>query len=259
MDDESRKGRCCQRGRRLAGPADHDIRREGRDTAKRDDSLPGADGRHAVEVGLAAAEWYRAGVPRKVMKVPMQRSDQPAIRDTILLYTLMITFCGLGVALWPSWWSAPVWLAYGVLYGFANDSRWHECSHGTAFRTPWLNNAVYEIASRMIMRNSATWRWSHARHHTNTYIAGRDLEFAVMRRSGPRRLITAVQILPGGSGRAGSPPGFGADRGADGGGARPGRRLFGRPQHPGRACRQGADGVKQARHQRGQHPRRHDP
>src|SRR5690606_22761633 len=35
--------------------------------------------------------------------------------------------------------------------------------------------------SFMIMRNSATWRWSHARHHTDTYIVGRDPEIAVMR------------------------------------------------------------------------------
>ena len=31
---------------------------------KRDYSLLGADGRHAVEVGLAAAEWYHTDVPR---------------------------------------------------------------------------------------------------------------------------------------------------------------------------------------------------
>jgi fatty acid desaturase len=147
----------------------------------RDYSLLGEDGRRAVETGLAAAEWYHTDVPRKVMKELMARSDAPAIRDTLLLYGLMIAFAAAGIALWPSWWSAPFWLAYGVLYGSASDSRWHECGHGTAFRTPWMNNVVYEIASFMIMRNSATWRWSHARHHTNTYIVGMDPEIAVMR------------------------------------------------------------------------------
>jgi fatty acid desaturase len=93
----------------------------------------------------------------------------------------MLVLATIGIVLWPSLWSAPFWLAYGVLYGSASDSRWHECGHGTAFRTPWMNKAVYEIASFMIMRNSATWRWSHARHHTDTYIVGRDPEIAVMR------------------------------------------------------------------------------
>jgi fatty acid desaturase len=33
----------------------------------------------------------------------------------------------------------------------------------------------------MIVRNPATWRWSHARHHTDTFIVGRDPEIAIMR------------------------------------------------------------------------------
>ena len=85
--------------------------------AKRDYSLLGPDARQAVETGLAAAEWYHTNVPRKQMKDLMQRSDQPAIRDTILLFSCMIVFAAIGIALWPSWWSAPFWLAYGVLYG----------------------------------------------------------------------------------------------------------------------------------------------
>jgi fatty acid desaturase len=149
--------------------------------AKRDYDLLGPDGRRAVETGLAAAEWYHSDVPRKVMKELMQRSDAPAIRDTLVLYGTMILTAGIGIWLWPSWASAPFWAVYGVLYGSASDSRWHECGHGTAFKTPWMNQAVYEIASFMIMRNSATWRWSHARHHTDTYIVGRDPEIAVMR------------------------------------------------------------------------------
>jgi fatty acid desaturase len=148
---------------------------------RRDYSLLGPDAKRAVETGLAAAEWYHTDVPRKVMKDLMQRSDAPAIRDTILYFGLMVLFAGIGIALWPSWWSAPFWLAYGVLYGSASDSRWHESSHGTAFKTRWMNDAVYQVACFMIVRNPVTWRWSHARHHTDTYIVGRDPEIAVMR------------------------------------------------------------------------------
>ena len=148
---------------------------------KRNYDLLGPDGRRAVEVGLATAEWYHSTVPRKVMKDLMARSDAPAIRDTVLLYGMMIGLAAAGIALWPSLWSLPFWLAYGVLYGSASDSRWHECGHGTAFKTPWMNNAVFEIASFMIMRNSVVWRWSHARHHSETYLVGRDPEIAVLR------------------------------------------------------------------------------
>jgi fatty acid desaturase len=156
---------------------------------KRDYSLFGADAKRAVESGLTAAEWYHTEVPRKVMKDLMARSDSPAIRDTILLYGAMLVFAFIGTVLWPSLWSVPFWLAYGVLYGSASDSRWHECGHGTAFRTPWMNKAVYEIASFMIMRNSATWRWSHARHHSETYIVGRDPEIAIMRPTEMAKLV----------------------------------------------------------------------
>ncbi len=149
--------------------------------ARRDYSLLGPDAARAVETGLAAAEWYHTDVPRKEMKALMERTDQPAIRDTVIYYGAMILFAALGIWLWPTWWSVPFWLAYGVLYGSASDSRWHECGHGTAFRTAWMNNAVYQIASFMIMRNAVTWRWSHARHHTDTIIVGRDPEIAVMR------------------------------------------------------------------------------
>jgi fatty acid desaturase len=149
--------------------------------AKEDYTMLSVAGRQAVEQGLAAAEWYHTDIPRKEMKAFMERADQPAIRDTVLLYGLMFALAGLGLALWPHWYSAPFWLAYGVLYGSASDSRWHECGHGTAFRTAWMNNAVYQIASFMMIRNPVTWRWSHARHHTDTIIVGRDPEIALMR------------------------------------------------------------------------------
>lgn len=149
--------------------------------ARRDYSLLGEDARRAVETGLAAAEWYHTEVPRKEMKALMAREDQPAIRDTIILFGCMILFAGIGIWLWPSWSSAPFWLAYGVLYGSAMDSRWHECGHGTPFRTPWMSNVVYQIASFCMVRNPVTWRWSHARHHTDTIIVGRDPEIVAMR------------------------------------------------------------------------------
>ena len=159
---------------------------------KRDYSLLGPDAKRAVETGLAAADWYHSDIPRKEMKALMKRVDQPAIRDTLLLFGAMILFAGLGIALWPSWWSAPFWLAYGVLYGSAMDSRWHECGHGTAFRTPWMNTAVYQIASFCMIRNPVEWRWSHARHHTDTIIVGRDPEIVAMRPPALLRIVANV-------------------------------------------------------------------
>ena len=144
----------------------------------RDYALTGADGRRAVEAGLAAAEWYHTDMPRKTMKALIQRRDGPAIRDTALWAVLHIGLAAAGIILWGTWWALPFWVAYGVLYGSACDSRWHECGHGTAFRTRWMNDVVYHVASFQVMRNPVNWRWSHARHHTDTAIVGRDPEVA---------------------------------------------------------------------------------
>lgn len=148
--------------------------------AERDYSLTGPSSRHAVEAGLAAAEWYHTDVPRKTMKNLMKRRDGPAMRDTIIWALLHVVFAAGGIYFWGTWIAVPFWLAYGVLYGSACDSRWHECGHGTAFRTRWMNDVVYHIASFQVMRNPVNWRWSHARHHTDTIIVGRDPEIAWM-------------------------------------------------------------------------------
>jgi fatty acid desaturase len=39
-----------------------------------------------------------------------------------------------------------------------------------------MNDLLYQIASFQVMRRPTVWRWSHARHHTDTLVTGRDLE-----------------------------------------------------------------------------------
>jgi Na+-transporting NADH:ubiquinone oxidoreductase subunit F len=148
---------------------------------KLDYSLTGVNAALAVEKGLAEAEWYQCPVPREAMRKLLERRNGPAIRDTILWFGLII---GLGFstyALWGTWWALLPYAAYAVLYASTSDSRWHESGHGTAFRTDWMNNALYEVASFMVMRESTVWRWSHTRHHSDTIIVGRDPEIVVPR------------------------------------------------------------------------------
>jgi len=148
-----------------------------------DYSLVGKDTAAAIEQGLAEATWYASPVPKDKMRELLQRRDWPAVRDTILWFAMIIGFGLAAFYLWRagSWWCLLPFMAYGVLYASTSDSRWHEASHGTAFKTDWLNNALYEIASFMVMRESAVWRWSHTRHHSDTIIVGRDPEIAVPR------------------------------------------------------------------------------
>ena len=157
-------------------------------------SLAGPENQAAVDAGLAGGSWFRSAVPRPRMKQLMRRSDGPALRDTAIWFGLLLGLAAAVIALWGSWWVLPFVLAYGILYGSSSDSRWHESGHGTAFRTRWLAQALYQIASFMIMRDPTTWRWSHTRHHTDTLILGRDPEIAAMR---PARLARIIANLVG--------------------------------------------------------------
>lgn len=148
-------------------------------------SLEGEATDFALSNGLSSADWYRTDIPRKRMKQLMKRSDAPAIRDTAIWLGLLLGSGSAIIVLWGSWWTLPFVLIYGVLYGSAGDSRWHETGHGTAFKSRWMDQAVYQLASFMMMRNPVTWRYSHARHHSDTLVVGRDPEIVAMR---PARL-----------------------------------------------------------------------
>jgi len=146
-----------------------------------DYSLTGANAAQAIEKGLAEAEWYQTPVPRSEMRRLLVRRDGPAVRDTLVWFAILGGTAWATAWLWPSWWAAVPYLVYAVFYATASDSRWHECGHGTAFKTDWMNNAVYELACFMVMRESEVWRWSHTRHHSDTIIVGRDPEIQVPR------------------------------------------------------------------------------
>ena len=146
-----------------------------------DYSLTGANSALAVEQGLAEADWYQCQVPREIMRGLLERRNGPAIRDTILWFALLFASGYATWRLWGTWWAILPYLVYSAIYASTSDSRWHESGHGTAFKTDWMNNALYEVASFMVMRESSIWRWSHSRHHSDTIIVGRDPEIAVPR------------------------------------------------------------------------------
>jgi fatty acid desaturase len=161
-------------------------------TEKTDYSLIGPNAQRAMDQGLVAADWYHPEVPRKRMKELMRRSDGPALRDTALWLALLVASGVGGAVFWGTWLTVPFFIVYGVLYGSTTDSRWHESGHGTAFRTSWLNDVLYQIASFMNIKEPTFWRWSHARHHTDTIIVGRDREIAAMRPPDVAKLVINV-------------------------------------------------------------------
>lgn len=147
----------------------------------RDYSLVGPERAAAHDRGLSDADWYRTPVDRATMKKLVQRSDRPAVVHTVIWLVLLVVFGVLGHLAWGTWWAVPIFFVYGTLYGSLSDARWHECGHGTAFATPWMNTVVYHLASFMDIREAISWKWSHTRHHSDTIIVGLDPEIAYPR------------------------------------------------------------------------------
>ena len=152
----------------------------------RDYSLIGPELRRATQRGLTTGQWYRTPVPRKRLKELMQRTNWPAIRDTVIWLGILIGSAIGGVHYWGGWAAVPFFVVYGVMYGSAADSRLHECSHRTAFRASWLNDTIYYFSCFLMMRSPTPNRWSHTRHHTYTSIVGVDPEISSKR---PPQLI----------------------------------------------------------------------
>ena len=149
---------------------------------KLDYSLTGVNANLAIEQGLAEADWYQMpGAARddaRAARAPRRPRDPrhaPLVRAALRQRLRHLSAVGHLVGDPPlSHLRRPLRLRPPTPAGT-------RAGHGTAFKTDWMNNALYEIASFMVMRESTVWRWSHTRHHSDTIIVGRDPEIAVPR------------------------------------------------------------------------------
>jgi Na+-transporting NADH:ubiquinone oxidoreductase subunit F len=160
--------------------------------------LTGPRARYATDHGLADAAWFQPVIDPATLRSLQVRSNARAAIDTLLWFAAL---AGAGLLAWWSlgtWWAIPAFALYGALYGGAADARWHECGHGTAFRTRCLNDVVYHLACFMLWRGPTVWRWSHHRHHTDTIIVGRDAEIVFQRPPNVARSVFAFTHLQGG-------------------------------------------------------------
>ena len=163
-----------------------------------DYSLTGPSSVAAVERGLANAEWFSPVIDPERLRALQHRTNTRAALDVVLWLGLLVAAGVWAYTTIWSWWSIPAFAAYGALYGGAADARWHECGHGTAFRSPLANDVVYHLASFMLWRGPTVWRWSHYRHHTDTIIVGRDAEIVFQRPPSVGRALFAYTHLQGG-------------------------------------------------------------
>lgn len=131
-----------------------------------------------------SSQWFTPAVDRKFLKQLMKRTDSSAIWNYSLWLLLLAASGVAGYLTWGTLWAIPAFLVYGVLYS-TSDHRAHELSHGTPFKTRWLNEVLYHMNGFMGLHEGHYWRWSHTQHHTHTVIVGLNPEIAVPR---PARL-----------------------------------------------------------------------
>jgi Na+-transporting NADH:ubiquinone oxidoreductase subunit F len=141
----------------------------------------------------AAATWFRPQIDAGLLSSLCERRNLPALISTLLWLVGMVATGILVVISWGSLWLIPAMIAHGIMACGAADARWHECGHGTAFTRDWLNDSVYWLASFLLLREPTVWRWSHARHHSETIHVGRDPEIAFPRP--PQLGVIALNFL----------------------------------------------------------------
>jgi fatty acid desaturase len=112
----------------------------------RDHSPFGPESMRVVKTGLAVATWYHTAPLHARIAAPMQPSDQPTIRDTVILFIVIIVLAGPRQGLSPSSRSGPFWLSYVVLYRAAMEIWRHKLGHRTAFETHQWNQIVFHTA-----------------------------------------------------------------------------------------------------------------
>ncbi|MBE1281709.1 MAG: hypothetical protein GJ676_00210 [Rhodobacteraceae bacterium] len=111
---------------------------------------------------------------KKQLKALMRRSDRPGLKYLISWVALLVV-TGIPVMLSVgTWWFIPAILLYSGCFAVSAYALSHECAHGTAFRTRWLNEAVFWVTSLLYYEEPLHRRYSHASHHTHTWIEGED-------------------------------------------------------------------------------------
>lgn len=123
---------------------------------------------------ITNAQTSNIRMDKKQLKALMRRSDRPGLIYLACWLALLAVSGWLVLMAVGTWWIAPALLAYSGFFAVSAYALSHECAHGTAFRTRWLNEAVFWFTSLLYYEEPLHRRYSHASHHTYTWIEGED-------------------------------------------------------------------------------------
>lgn len=111
---------------------------------------------------------------RKMLKELTRRADAPGLVylaqwGGFLLATGSLVWASIGTA-----WVWPAMALFGTFMTVPAYALSHECAHGTAFRTRWLNELVLWVTSLIYIEEPLHRRFTHTNHHSYTWHVGKD-------------------------------------------------------------------------------------
>ncbi len=115
---------------------------------------------------------------RREVKPYLERKDWPGL---LYLAVHFSTVGGTGCLVYlatGTGWIVPAVVLHGLILSTLFHPL-HECIHGTAFRTRWLNEAVMQLLGFIYIWPGLLFRYDHAPHHSHTQIQGKDTEMAI--------------------------------------------------------------------------------
>ena len=117
---------------------------------------------------------------RKTLKSLVQRSDVPGLK-WLGLWILCLIISGYLLHLSLStWWVVPAIFLYGSVLTLSGYALSHECAHGTAFRTRWLNEICFWVSSFIYFEEPYHRRYTHTQHHTWTWHPEKDMQMPLV-------------------------------------------------------------------------------
>lgn len=120
---------------------------------------------------MGTLEWSLTGpekISRQTLKELRARTNVPGLVHLAIHLSALLATGALVYLAKDVWWA---WLLASFAYGSVLVLLFaplHECSHGTAFRTRWLNTAVGMLAGLVGMRPFLYFKYRHTAHHTYT-------------------------------------------------------------------------------------------
>jgi fatty acid desaturase len=121
--------------------------------------------------GIGSKIWPLTGpeiISRDKLKTLRTRTNAPGlVRLAVHITALALGALAVYLSSWTLWLQIPAMFVYGVVIVLL-FAPLHECSHGTAFHSRWINHLVGFVVAAFTFRPFLYFKYRHAAHHTYT-------------------------------------------------------------------------------------------